>query len=87
MPRELILSGRVQGVACRYYCGQYGRIMGLRGSATNLSNGTVRVLLDIEDDDAAREYMRALRQNPKRIAFYGYIERIDVRWHAGPIEG
>ncbi len=87
MPRELILHGRVQGVACRYYCGQYGRRMGLRGAATNLYDGTVRVLLDTDDDNAIRDYMRALRTNPHNIHFYGHISDIDVYEHTGPISG
>lgn len=87
MPIELILSGKVQGVACRHYCSRYGRLMGLRGSATNLANGTVRVVLDTEDDETARAYVRALLQNPRQMAFYGFIERIDVRGHDGPISG
>jgi acylphosphatase len=87
VPIELILSGKVQGVACRHYCSRYGRLMGLRGSATNLANGTVRVVLDTEDDETARAYVRALLQNPRQMAFYGFIERIDVRGYDGPISG
>ena len=87
MPIELILSGKVQGVACRHYCSRYGRMVGLRGSASNLYNGTVRVLLDTDDEESARAYMRALLENPRQMAFYGFIERIDVRPCDGPITG
>ncbi len=87
MPIELILSGKVQGVACRHYCSRYGRMMGLHGSATNLSGGTVRVLIDTDNDGTARAYMRALMQNPRQLTFYGFIERIDLRGCEGPIEG
>jgi len=87
MPIELILRGKVQGVACRHYCSLYGRMMGLRGSATNLADGTVRVLLETEDQASARAYMRALMENPRRLAFYGFIERIDERGFEGRISG
>lgn len=87
MPMELILRGKVQGVACRHYCSLYGRMMGIGGSATNLSDGTVRVLLDTEDEAEARAFMRALMENPRRLAFYGFIERIEVSGFDGRIGG
>lgn len=87
MPMELILHGKVQGVACRHYCSLYGRMTGLRGSATNLADGTVRVLLDTDDQASARAYMRALMENPRCLAFYGFIARIDLRGYEGKISG
>jgi acylphosphatase len=62
--KEIILSGHVQGVACRYYCVENARFIGLRATATNLSNGTVRVMLDTDDDDRVRTFIRNLLENP-----------------------
>jgi len=87
MPFELILSGRVQGVACRHYCRAYGRLMGLHGSATNLMDGTVRVLLDTSDIEKTRGYARMLMYNPRQLAFYGAIDRIEMCEYSGPFEG
>ena len=43
---------------------------------------------DKNDDQAsARAYMRALMENPRRLAFYGFIERIDERGFEGRISG
>lgn len=87
MPRELILRGRVQGVACRYYCSQYGKKLGLRGSASNLRDGSVRVILDTDDEEKVRNYIRALRDNPLDVQFWGSITGIEVNEYSGPVAG
>ncbi len=86
MPKELILSGRVQGVFCRNYCSQYGKKLSIHGSATNLSNGTVRVLLDC-DDEKLKEFVNAIKLNIYNFKFYGHIENITVNEYSGPIRG
>lgn len=86
MPKELILSGRVQGVFCRNYCSQNARKLGLHGSATNLMDGSVRVLLDC-DDERVDEYVRALRENPYGYHFLGRIADIAVNDYRGRILG
>ena len=75
---ELTLSGRVQGVFCRHYCSQNAKRQGLRGSATNLSDGTVQVILDTDDETAVQEYIRTLRENPFGVRFWGSITGIKV---------
>ena len=87
MAKRIILKGRVQGVACRYYCSSYGKSMGLRGSATNLSDGSVQVLLDTENDDAVRSYIDALRRNSLGLRFYGRIEDAEAQEYHGPFGG
>jgi acylphosphatase len=85
MAREIILSGRVQGVFCRNYCSQYAKRFGLSGSASNLSNGTVSVILDTDDESLVRDYMDALMNNPAGVRFYGRIESITQRPYAGRV--
>ncbi|MBP7582719.1 MAG: acylphosphatase [Spirochaetes bacterium] len=75
---ELILSGRVQGVFCRHYCSQNAKRLGLRGSATNLMDGTVRVVLDTDDEAAVQNYIRVLRENSFGVRFWGTITGIRV---------
>ncbi len=87
MPRELILHGRVQGVCCRDYCSRYGKLMGLRGSASNLEDGSVQVLLATDDAAKADEYLRALVNNPSELRFYGRITRVENLAYSGPMGG
>jgi acylphosphatase len=86
MAKELILSGRVQGVLCRNYCSQYGAKMGIKGAASNLYDGTVQVLLDCDDIKAA-QYVKAIKENPFRMRFYGKIEDVRIGDYSGAISG
>ena len=87
MARELILTGHVQGVFCRNYCSQYAKMFGIKGSASNLGDGSVRVIIDTDDQSLVREYTSALIQNPSSVRFYGKISDISVRTFSGPIRG
>jgi acylphosphatase len=87
MPYEVILSGRVQGVGCRWYCSHVAQKMGLRGAATNLDDGTVSVLLATEDERTAYECMVALRDNTFRLSFYGRITAADLSKNDLTVEG
>ncbi len=75
--KEIILSGRVQGVFCRHYCSQNAKKLGIRGSATNLSDGSVRVIVDCEGE-LLHKYLSHLRDNPYGIRFWGKITDIQV---------
>ncbi len=87
MAKQLILEGVVQGVFCRSYCSQYAKKMRIRGTASNLSDGNVRVVLDTDDENLVSEYMSNLRTNPLGYRFYGSIERISVSDYDGPFYG
>jgi acylphosphatase len=45
-----VVSGHVQGVGYRWFVRQLAHSAGLTGSATNLSDGRVEVVLEGEDD-------------------------------------
>jgi acylphosphatase len=69
------VGGRVQGVGFRYWVRARGIALGLRGSATNLADGQVRVVA--EGPRAACEHLHAELQGgsgPGRVA------RVTVRW-------
>jgi acylphosphatase len=85
--KKLILRGRVQGVFCRAYCGQYARKLNIRGTASNLSNGTVRILLDTDDEESVSRFISDLRNNPYGYTFYGRIDSVDVSDYSGSITG
>jgi acylphosphatase len=86
MAKELILRGKVQGVFCRNYCSQYAASFGIKGSSSNLYNGTVQVLVDC-DDAAAAKYVNAIKENPLKIRFYGQIDDVEMRDYNGPLGG
>lgn len=87
MPKKLILHGKVQGVFCRAYCSDYARYMHIRGSATNCSDGTVRLLLYTDDHTLISQYIEALKNNPRDVTFYGRIVSVDQFDYSGPIAG
>jgi acylphosphatase len=87
MAKELIISGKVQGVFCRRYCSENAKKIGLGGSATNLSNGTVRVIINSDEENVINKYIQALKQNPFGFTFYGRIDDISVSEYTGPSRG
>ncbi|MCP4129932.1 MAG: acylphosphatase [bacterium] len=87
MAKRLILHGRVQGVFCRAYCREYARRLKIRGSAANLSDGTVRVFLDTDDDDLVSRFVQLIKNNPQGVHFYGRIDSVDIEDYSGPIRG
>jgi acylphosphatase len=87
MAKELILTGIVQGVFCRKYCKDNARRLGLKGSASNLSNGTVRVILDTDNDEKIKRYVNALKNNPFGYMFYGRIDDIRISDYSGYSNG
>ena len=87
MAKKLLLHGRVQGVFCRGYCSQYARERRIHGTASNLSDGSVRVLLDTDDADLVDQFISDITTNPKGFTFYGRIVSVDVTDHSGPLTG
>ncbi len=87
MLKKIVLSGIVQGVFCRQYCSQYAKTMKLRGSATNLSDGNVKLILDLPDESTLEKFISSLRFNPKGYRFYGNITGIDISNYEGRIVG
>ncbi len=87
MAKELILSGIVQGVFCRKYCSDNAKRIGLKGSASNLGDGTVRVVINSDNEAYIQNYIHALKTNPYKLRFYGRIDNIKVSDYRGPIVG
>jgi acylphosphatase len=56
MTRRVVayVSGRVQGVGYRWFVRELAAAAGLSGSASNLSDGRVEVVLEGADDGVAR---------------------------------
>jgi acylphosphatase len=69
-----VVSGAVQGVGYRWFVRGRAEAAGLAGSATNLPDGRVEVVL--EGDDAAVAAVLAALEGPRAP---GAVARIDVR--------
>jgi acylphosphatase len=78
MAYEIILKGSVQGVGCRYYCGNVARRLGVRGSATNLPDGSVSVIAETDRIDLARTLAASLKDNLLGLRFHGLIESAEL---------
>ena len=68
------VSGRVQGVGFRYFVRRRAEPLGLAGTATNLRNGDVEVV--VEGPRSACEQLVAAMWN----AAPGYVAEVDVVW-------
>jgi acylphosphatase len=69
-----VVSGHVQGVGFRYFVRQVATAAGLTGSARNLPDGRVEVVLE-GSDGAVRDAVAAL-EGPDAP---GAVTRVDVR--------
>jgi acylphosphatase len=87
MVKKITLHGRVQGVGCRGYCASYGKKLGLRGSATNMRDGSVVVLIESENIEQVRLYIDYLLSNPSGNYFHGKIDRYTIEDYAGLLSG
>ena len=75
-----LVSGSVQGVGYRWFVRGRAEAAGLAGSATNLPDGRVEVVL--EGPDAAVDAVLADLQGPRAP---GAVTRVDIRDE--PVEG
>jgi acylphosphatase len=75
-----VVSGHVQGVGYRWFVRELASMAGLTGSARNLPDGRVEVVLE-GADDAVRRVLAEL-DGPRAP---GAVTRVDVR--AAPVQG
>lgn len=88
MTALIILKGRVQGVGCRYYTGKVASALRLSGSATNLQDGTVRVLLNTDSHEKVNEFIIALKTDRFSYHFWGHFTDIEFKGFENiPISG
>jgi len=87
MVKKVILKGRVQGVGCRGYCAKYARKFKINGSATNLYDGTVRLIINVNDESVLKQYITSLITNPDRFYFYGNIDDVSISDYSGKTDG
>jgi acylphosphatase len=77
---HVIVSGRVQGVAFRYFAENRANELGLTGWVRNLYDGRVEVLAEGERAGLER-LLDLLREGPRMAR----VEELDVEWreHTG----
>lgn len=82
MAREIVrvrvfISGRVQGVAYRYFAEKYALRLGLTGWVRNVPDGRVEVLAEGPAEDV-EEFLERLREGPSLARVAGF----DIRREA-----
>jgi acylphosphatase len=78
--REILVSGKVQGVNFRYHTRQEANRLGIRGTVENLPDGSV--LICAEGEDALLELFTAwCRTGPSRAMVTKVsVKKIDCRY-------
>ena len=87
MGKKLILKGNVQGVFCRDYCSKNAQKLGLKGSATNLYDGTVQIILVTNNQDKINGFINAIKTNQYNFRFHGNITDIEISDYTGLLSG
>ncbi len=72
-----IVRGRVQGVFFRAASQREARRLGLTGWVRNLSDGSVEVVAEGEDD-RLKEFIQWAQRGPSAAR----VDRVDTRWRA-----
>jgi acylphosphatase len=75
-----VVSGHVQGVGYRWFVRELATAAGLSGSATNLPDGRVEVVVEGPEDDVAS--LVAALDGPRAP---GSVSRVDRR--SAPVQG
>jgi acylphosphatase len=71
----VLISGRVQGVAYRYFAEKYAKSFGITGWVRNLYDGRVEVLAEGDRGDLDR-FLARLKEGPRLSVVDGF----DVTW-------
>jgi acylphosphatase len=74
---RILISGRVQGVAYRYFAEKYAVAYGITGWVRNLSDGCVEVLAE-GDRGRLDLFLARLKEGPRMAR----VEGFDVGWES-----
>ena len=72
---HLVISGRVQGVAFRYYTLDIAQSLGIKGWVKNCWDGKVEVVMEGEEDKV-KELIGWCYRGPRSAV----VEKVDVKW-------
>jgi acylphosphatase len=71
--RQIVVSGRVQGVGFRYFAQKNARLHGVNGYVKNLYDGRVEVVAEGESEQV-EQFIEVLKQGP----VFGRVENVEV---------
>ena len=74
-----LVSGDVQGVGFRWWVRGEARELGLAGSAENLADGRVRVIME-GADDVVGEMLARLEEQPSAYRRPGHVDNVAWEW-------
>jgi len=72
---HLVISGRVQGVAFRYYTLDIAQSLGIKGWVKNCWDGKVELVIEGEEDKV-KELIEWCYRGPRSAI----VEKVDVKW-------
>ena len=72
---HVLLAGRVQGVAFRYYAEKWALELGLTGWVKNLRDGRVEVLAE-GDRENVGQFLERIKTGPRMAQ----VDSAEVRW-------
>jgi len=72
---HLLISGRVQGVAFRYYTQDIAQSLGIKGWVRNCWDGKVEVVAEGEEGQV-KELIDWCHQGPRSAI----VEKVDIEW-------
>jgi len=72
---HLLIFGRVQGVAFRYYTHDIAQSLGIKGWVKNCWDGKVELVIEGEEDKV-KELIDWCYQGPRSAI----VEKVDVKW-------
>ncbi len=72
---HILVSGRVQGVAFRYYARNLAYQLGMRGWIKNLANGQVELVVE-GSKNSVKEMIEWCKQGPRMAQ----VEDVEVDW-------
>jgi acylphosphatase len=74
---RFLVSGMVQGVGFRWFVARHARLLGLRGYARNLPNGSVEVVVD-GPEELVPQLERLLHAGPASAQVKGVERSMDA---------
>lgn len=74
---KIIAHGQVQGVGFRYGTMQIANQLGIRGSVENLTDGTVLIIAQA-DQDSLDQFIKKIKQGPTPFAHVTGLEISEI---------
>lgn len=80
MTKRIILKGIVQGVGMRFFCRQTARRIGIRGFVRNVSNGSVEIIAQ-GDENALLRFVNQIKSSGPGQVDSIQVDTLDLDTH------